>query len=270
MDEREYQLKVAKGRAFMRYEEETDWESDQQLKKPQPPLVKAQIKDETIVLPKSFEELNINKNLTELLIERKSHRVYTEETISLLELSYLLWATQGVKSIRGNNYATLRTVPSGGARHPFETYLIVQYCEGLKQGIYHYLPLKHELELISELEDDIKNVMNQCVCGQAWVKKCSVLFLYTCVPYRAEWRYGFEAHRPALIDLGHIGENLYLSSVALGFGTCGVAAFDDTYCNQLLKIDPEQEYIVYTQPVGRIKQEDQVQEDSFYAFLKEE
>jgi len=44
--------------------------------------------------------------------------------MSLEELSYLLWATQG---IAGTNKAglTLRTVPCSGATHTFETYLFI-------------------------------------------------------------------------------------------------------------------------------------------------
>ena len=49
--------------------------------------------------------------------------------MSLLQLSFLLWATQGVKSIRGKSYATIRTAPCGGARHPFQTYLLVRQVE---------------------------------------------------------------------------------------------------------------------------------------------
>lgn len=251
------------------YAEYGPWESDQELKKPQPPLVKARMSDEVIALPKDFKDLSLENDLTKLLIERKSHRVYTEEKMSLLAVSYLLWATQGVKSIRGNNYATLRTVPSGGARHPFETYLLVRNVEGLKSGLYHYLPLEHSLEYLQAV-DDIKEAIDEATCRQTWAAKANVLFIYTCVAYRCEWRYGFTAHRPALIDLGHIGENLYLASIALGLGTCGIAAFDDDYINNLLKIDGDEEYACYVEPVGTIKAEDKGKEEAFYSFLKDD
>ena len=251
------------------YAEYGPWESDQELKKPQPPLVKARMSTEVIALPKDFKDLSLENDLTKLLIERKSHRVYTEEKMSLLAVSYLLWATQGVKSIRGNNYATLRTVPSGGARHPFETYLLVRDVEGLKSGLYHYLPLEHSLEYLQAV-DDIKEAIDEATCRQTWAAKANVLFIYTCVAYRCEWRYGFAAHRPALIDLGHIGENLYLASTALGLGTCGIAAFDDDYINNLLKIDGDEEYACYVEPVGTIKAEDKGKEEAFYSFLKDD
>ena len=120
-----------------------DYQSDQQLKNPQPPLVKAPMRDTAIDLPLNFDALNANASLLDLANARKSSRVYTQENISWLQLSYLLWVTQGIKEIRGKAYATLRTVPCGGGRHPFETYLFVNHVEGLPQGLYHYLQMGH-------------------------------------------------------------------------------------------------------------------------------
>ncbi len=53
------------------YAEYGPWESDQELKKPQPPLVKARMSDEVIALPKDFKDLSLENDLTKLLIERK-------------------------------------------------------------------------------------------------------------------------------------------------------------------------------------------------------
>jgi nitroreductase len=55
-----------------------------------------------------------------------------------------------VQQINGKNYATLRPAPSAGARHPFETYLLVNRVEGLDAGVYRYLPLSHQLYLAAE------------------------------------------------------------------------------------------------------------------------
>ena len=119
---------IAKGREFMKgYHDDTpylaEYESDQDLKLPQPPLVKAPMAKDgnRIELTKDFSKLPMLHNLPKLIESRRSARIYTQENMSLAQLSFLLWSCQGVKSIRGKSYATLRTVPSGGARHPFET-----------------------------------------------------------------------------------------------------------------------------------------------------
>lgn len=242
---------IKQGRKFTKFDDDESYRSDQDLGKPQPPLVKEAISKELIALPLNFSELALHNDIIDLLYFRQSQRIFSQKEMSLSELSFLLWATQGIKDIRGNNYATIRTVPCGGARHEFETYLIVKNIEGLKPGFYHYLPLLDSLELLKE-ETDLDDKINEALMKQTWATKANVIFLWSMVPYRAEWRYGIFAHRVALMDVGHIGENLYLACEALGLGTCGIGAFDREFCNKLFELDGEEEYIVYTSPVGTI------------------
>ena len=175
MDERKIQEAIQRGRDFLKSQDTaelertgSDYKTDQELKKPQPPLVKAPMTENRIDLPRNFESLSLEDNLYQLLAKRKSSRVYTQEDMSLLQLSFLLWATQGIKSIRGKSYATIRTAPCGGARHPFETYLLVRQVEGLLPGAYHYLPMTHQLELLSAQEDPqaLLDFAEESLCGQ--------------------------------------------------------------------------------------------------------
>ena len=236
MDEKMIQEITQRGRDFLKSQDTMEMErnglegyqTDQELKRPQPPLVKAPMTDSPIDLPRDFENLGMEDNLVQLLLKRKSSRVYTQEDMSLLQLSFLLWGTQGVKDIRGKSYATLRTVPAGGARHPFETYLLVRQVEGLVPGMYHYLPMTHQLELLSAQEDPqaLLDFAEESLCGQRWAAKANVVFYWSFVPYRSEWRYGIFAHKLIMADVGHVVENLYLACAALGLGTCGIGAYD--------------------------------------------
>ena len=279
MEEKQVREQIEKGRAFLKSQDTAErekngggYKTDQELKKPQPPLVKAPMTDNLVDLPRNFETLGLQDNLLELLKKRKSSRVYTQENMSLLQLSFLLWAAQGIKSIRGRSYATIRTAPCGGARHPFETYLLVRQVEGLLPGVYHYLPMTHQLELLEELED--REAMTQLVdlslCGQAWAAKANVVFYWSFVPYRSEWRYGIYAHRMVLADLGHVGENLYLACTALGLGTCGIGAYDQALCDKTFRLDGEEEFVVYAETVGTVKPQDEQAEQAFYSFVKEQ
>lgn len=144
-------------------------------------------------------------------------------SLTLDELSFLLWATQGVKDIRGNNYCTLRPVPSAGARHPFETYLAVNRVEGLTPGVYRYLALTHELLLLKE-DDKLEEKLSELTLGQKFVGKSAVTFIWSAIPYRSEWRYSTVAHKPILLDAGHVCQNLYIACEVIGCGTCAVAA----------------------------------------------
>lgn len=248
-----------------------DFESDQELKKPQPPLVKTAITpaDTHIPLTSEFSDLIVKNDLLALIKDRKSSRIYTQETMSLEQLAFLLWATQGIKSIRGKSYATLRTVPCGGARHQFETYLIVRNVTGLKAGKYHYLPMEHSLEYLGNI-DDMDTAISRSLCEQSWAAKANVVFYWSMVPYRAEWRYGIYAHRVALIDLGHIGQALYTACTGLGLGCCGIGSFSHEICAKMFELDGENEYIVYTTPVGTIRESDKESEQAFYKFVLDE
>ena len=163
-------------------------------------------------------------------------------------------------------------MPCGGARHPFETYLLVRKVEGLVSGAYHYLPMTHQLELLAPMEDEeaLRALIGESLCGQQWAAKSSVVFYWSFVPYRSEWRYGIYAHRMVLADVGHVGENLYLGCAALGLGTCGIGAFERKLCDSTFRLDGEEEFTLYTQTVGTIRQEDAGAEKDFYKFVEEQ
>ena len=89
------------------------------------------------------KNIKVDMGLVEAIEKRRSLRRYSEKPISLAELSYLLWCTQGV--IRSSKVATLRNVASAGSRHAFETYIMVNNVDKLEPGIYRYLALEHKL-----------------------------------------------------------------------------------------------------------------------------
>ena len=271
MDEKTIQEKIQNGRNFIRAfnEEYEGYETDQELKKPQPPLVKEPMGTEMVSLPMNFEDLNLENDFLKIIGTRKSHRVYTPEKMNLLQLSFLLWSAQGIREIRGKAYATLRTVPSGGARHPFECYLAVLNMEDLESGLYHYLPMKHALEKLP-CDVDLKQFVSDSLCGQSWAAKAGAVFYFSAVFYRAEWRYGIYAHAPMLMDAGHVTENLYLACTAAGLGGCAIAAVDSDVSDQAFRLDEKEEAVFYAMPVGSVSAADEKAEQDFYAFVKEQ
>lgn len=274
LDETLQKKLIETGRAFTRGYQEDDpymevFESDQDLNRPQPPLVKPAMTDGSIALTRDFSGLALKQDLVELIRDRRSARVYTGELMTQEQLSFLLWATQGVKAVRGKSYATLRTVPCGGARHEFETYLLIRQVEGLEPGAYHYLPMEHALEFLHPVLD-MEETITRSLAGQKWAEKANVVFYWSMVPYRAEWRYGIYAHRVAMIDVGHVGQNLYLACTGAGLGTCAIGAFSHEVCNALFGLDGEEEYVVYTAPVGTVRESDRAAEQAFYRFVEEE
>jgi SagB-type dehydrogenase family enzyme len=181
---------------------------------------------------------------------RQSRRTYIKEPLTLEEISFLLWATQGVRGevISGHAY---RTVPSAGCRHAFETYLVVLNVKGLKPGIYRYLPLSHQL-LFEFSEDDLPGKIVDAVFRQPYPGNASVTFIWTVLPCRMEWRYHLAAHKVIAIDIGHVCQNLYLACEAIGAGTCAIAAYDQEALDRLLRIDGKDEFSIYLSSVGKV------------------
>jgi len=182
---------------------------------------------------------------------RSSRRDYTDTPLTLEEISFLLWATQGVRRRIGPGTA-LRTVPSAGCRHALETYLLILNVEGLEPGLYRYLPLEHQL-LFEFSEEYLPEKIATAALGQPFVGNGAAVFIWAAIPYRMEWRYDLAAHKVILLDAGHICQNLYLACEAISAGTCAVAAYHQEKMDSLLRLDGENEFVIYLAPVGKVK-----------------
>ena len=226
--------------------------SDQQKGLPQPPLELPPTPGVPLIALPDPHELSLPAiDLLTAINRRHSLRLYRDEPLSLDELSYLLWCTQGVKAVTPRP-CTLRTVPSGGARHAFETYLMVRAVTGLEPGIYRFLAIEHSLQLVKTGSQVVRDVTE--LCGdQKMVELSAVTFIWTAVPYRMIWRYNQRAYRGLFLDAGHVCQNLYLACEAIGAGTCAIAAYDQDAIDRLLRVDGEDEFVVYLAPVGKIK-----------------
>lgn len=181
--------------------------------------------------------------------QRKSRRKFNGGSISSTDLSFLLWATQGIRQKIDNGHA-LRNVPSAGARHALETYLAVLNVPDLDTGFYRYLPVSHSI-MVEKLDGLAGQKIRAASLGQAWMASASAVFIWTTIPYRMEWRYGLAAHRVILLDAGHVCQNLYLACEAIGAGTCAVGAYDQEKMDHLLGLDGEEEFVIYAAAVGR-------------------
>jgi SagB-type dehydrogenase family enzyme len=217
-----------------------------------PPIEKPYSEDSLRVdLPKKHEWRNIKPtDLTAAIENRKSHRGFRGEPLALDELSFLLWATQGIRK-RASEGTAFRTVPSAGCRHALETYVFAFNVKGLEEAIYRYLPLSHQLVEESR-EEGLPERLVQAGFGQSFLGQAAATFVWTAVPYRMEWRYDRAAHKVIALDAGHVCQNLYLASGAVGAGVCAVAAYHQQMMDDLLGVDGEEEFTIYLAPLGKI------------------
>ncbi len=241
-------------RKFLKADTWEDWEhtqSDQGKGIAAPPLQKSYPADAPLldlIPPADFTVGDMP--LREAIARRKSRRRFSDAPMTLEELSFLLWAAQGVQEIWRGGIAARRTVPSAGSRHPFETYLLIHHVTGLTPGVYRYLALEHKLLFLRPLpplEDAVA-----AFSGQRFVAHCAVTFIWAVIPYRTEWRYDIVAHKVIAVDAGHVCQNLYLACEAIDAGTCAIGAYNQKALDALLDLDGVEEFAVYVAPVGKM------------------
>ncbi len=185
----------------------------------------------------------------EILVRRRSERVYRRESLTLEELNLLLFAAQGITAKAGRYL--LRTAPSAGALYPIETYLAVNQVEDLPPGLYHLEVTEWVLE---ELLQGIPGpALKEAALGQSMCETAPVVFLWSAIPRRTMSKYGSRGMRYIFMDVAHICQNVLLAAEALGLGACPIGAFLDDEVNALFDLDGEEETIIYMATVGRVR-----------------
>ncbi len=183
-------------------------------------------------------------SVEEAIARRRSRRSYYDEPLPLEALSQILWAAQGITEPRMG----FRAAPSAGATYPLELYAVVGKVEGLEPGVYHFLPAEHALE--KTIAGDLREALARACLHQMWAAEAPFLVVISAVYERTTSRYGERGYRYVHIEVGHVGENIYLQAEAMGLGTCAIGAFIDSEVKRLLRL-PRNEAPLYVMPVGR-------------------
>ncbi len=217
---------------------------------PQPPL-ELPIPEgaELIQLPKAAEIKIPGIDLRTAIEARRTIRAYAETPLTLEETAYLLWVSQGVKRV-SNRPSTARTVPSAGARHAFETYVLANRVEGLAHGLYRYAAIEQALLPLKKKADITQRIAHACL-DQAQLANCAAAFIWVAVVERMYWRYAERGYRYLHLDAGHVCQNLALGAEQIGCGICPIAAFDDELMNETLGLDGEEQFVIYLATAGK-------------------
>ncbi|MFA4720157.1 SagB/ThcOx family dehydrogenase [Pyrococcus kukulkanii] len=196
---------------------------------------------EVIKLPEP--RLTGEMSVEEAIAKRRSIRRYRNESLTLQELSQLLWAAQGITEPNRK----FRAAPSAGATYPFEVYVVVGRVEGLEPGIYHYDPFSHSIKLIKR--GDFRRALQKAALNQAWVGSAAIDIVLVAYYERTTKYYGERGRMYVHMEAGHIGQNIYLQATALNLGTVAVGAFYEDQVAEILGVDGVPLYIF---PVGKI------------------
>lgn len=209
-----------------------------------PKLIK-KMEGKKIKLPPPKESL-LKMSVADAIKLRRSIRRFKNQPINVEQLSTLLYYSVGIK---GSSWGIpLRMFPSAGALQPIETYIQVNNVTDLARGIYHYEPDEHILVLLKA--GDYSREMYLYTLQQEHVRDAPVNIILTIMLNRTQSKYGYRAYRYALLDTGHVGENIYLVSTAMGLGTCAVGAYYDKDIDKLIGVDGIKEFSMIIYPVG--------------------
>jgi SagB-type dehydrogenase family enzyme len=183
---------------------------------------------------------------------RRTHRDFTNATVSLADISKLLqttWGVQGYFQTREFGKLPYKTSPSGGARHPVEVYLMALKVGGLGKGLYHYEAGEHGL---SKLPGKATARLASAYCGdQPYFAGAAALFIMTAVFARTMWKYGrARAYRVVLLETGHLGQTFCLTATRLGLAPFSTAAVNDSLVEKALGVDGIRESVLYITGVG--------------------
>ena len=190
--------------------------------------------------PRTTGEISIE----EAILHRRSVRRYTEEAITLNDLSQLLWAAQGITSEEG-----FRTAPSAGALYPLEVYVVAGGVDGLSDGVYRYRAEGHTLQRICD--GDLRENLSECALKQTQITDAAVDIVFAAVFERSTAKYGERGVRYAYIEAGHAAQNVYLQAGALGLGVCAVGAFYEQEVSELLALSDD-ETPIYILTIGKV------------------
>jgi SagB-type dehydrogenase family enzyme len=216
--------------------------------KPIPLPIKRYAKAKQILLPSP----SVDGEFARVLLQRRTWRKFSKESVPLSALSNLLGLTFGVRhwvKLPRVGSVAVKTSPSGGSMHPIEAYVLVRSVEGLAAGVYHYNATDHRLELlkIGASSRDITRLL----ANQWWYGSAGFVVFFTAVFARTRWKYDYaRAYRAVLIEAGHLCQTFCLTATSLGLAPFCTMAFADSKIEKALGIDGISESALYVAGAG--------------------
>lgn len=201
-----------------------------------------------------FKAISLQKAETDkmhqLVQNRRSVRKFSGKKLSFQDLSYVLYSSCGLIHTDGDFNHARRPYPSAGARYPLEVYPLVLKVEGMKSGLYHYNIRDNVLEFL--LEKDLSPWILKAFGRQKWLLSASVIFIITAVLERTRKKYRDRGYRFALLEAGHMGQNICLFAENRVLGTCALGGYIESEIDKLLDIQLGREATLYVIAAGSL------------------
>lgn len=201
----------------------------------------------TVELP---EPPPLEMALSDAIQARHTARQLRFRSISLRELTAILHYGYGqTRDLTDQGYPRcFRVVPSGGALYPLEIYIHARAVPELQGGWYHYSPATHSLQLLRAGDDS--RALADAFVQPDLLMEASLLIVITAQFARSTFKYKERGYRFALIEAGHVAQNIDLVGEALKLGVVNIGGFLDRKLDALLKLDGIAHSCVYAIAIG--------------------
>ena len=213
------------------------------------PALRPSWKGEAIMLDRAPAGMT-SASLTQVIAQRRSSRYYQKDTaVSLHQLGVFLdrvasvseTSTMTVTNYHGLHSAmevSRRPYPNGGASYELELYAVVDVCDGLDRGVYHYDAGRHALVSISDYSDQVEQMLRDASMATAGMATPQILFAITARFTRVMWKYKSIAYAVILRNTGVLYQTMYLTATDMGLSPCGVGSGDSALFAEVTGLDP--------------------------------
>lgn len=186
------------------------------------PAIKPPMSDKIVALVKPTAPPRAD--FIETLHARRSIREFGDPPITLRELGdFLYWSARQIETIpTPNGELSRRPYPAGGSLGELEIYPIVDRCQGLEPGLYHYRPADHALSFLGEKQGPVESLLEQAWYTINQSDRPQVLLVITARFQRLTFKYQSVAYALVLKHVGVVFQTMYLVATAMGLAPCAL------------------------------------------------
>lgn len=196
-----------------------------------------------------------------VLGSRRSIREHGRRPISLRELGELLHRSARIDQIRETDHEQVcrRPYASGGAMHELELYLVINRCDGLTGGLYHYRAYDHQLERLHGESEYTSALLRDAVFSTAADSLPQVLIVFGARFQRLSWKYQAIAYSLVLKHVGCLTQTMYLVATSMGLAPCAIGGGNSEIFSRAIGCSPYLEtsvgeFIIGTRPDDSVPQ----------------
>jgi len=200
-------------------------------------------------------------SLTQAIESRQSIREYDNQPIILQQLGEFLYRCARVKEVYtlesdpiNIGKRTKRPYPTGGGLYELEIYPVINQCQGLDSGLYHYQPLSHTLHLITERNPGVEALIFDAWKATAQQNVPQVLLIVTARFGRLFWKYYQIGYGLILKHIGVLYQTFYLVATAMKLAPSAISAGNSEQFCKVAGLNEYEESSVGEFSLGSLKE----------------